>query len=93
MADPAYWPLLATVPADSPAAIAAERIAAPQPARQAPQAALLAHACGDAVLARSWWVPICAGPCPADAAAPAESLTGHLFLLQRDGQWLVWAFE
>lgn len=88
--DPAYWSTLQTTqwrrdpwPRDW--------IGTPQPASRSPYADLLTNACGKPIVETSWWVKLCPGPCQDPKVAAAESLTGHLFIIKRQGTPLAWA--
>ncbi|HEV8633628.1 MAG TPA: hypothetical protein VG370_05215 [Chloroflexota bacterium] len=86
--DPAFWSVSRGWPTTWPR----ERLGTPQPVTNAsPYADLLANACGKEIMERSWWVTLCPGPCQDPAVARAAALTGYLFLVKRNGHWLVWA--
>lgn len=87
--DPAYWPLL-TAGEGRAEPLPQDWIRTPQPARDSPYADLIANACGQDTLDKSWWVEHCAGPCK---DVRSESLKGHFYFIQRAGHWLVWAAE
>jgi len=87
--DQAYWPLL-TAGEGRTEPLPQDWISTPQPARDSPYADLIANACGQDTLDKSWWVKYCAGPCK---DVRSESLIGHFYFIQRAGHWLVWATE
>lgn len=87
--DQAYWPLL-TAGEGRTEPLPRDWISVPQPARDSPYADLIANACGQDILDKSWWVKSCAGPCK---DVRSESLIGHFFFIQRAGHWLVWGAE
>ena len=98
VADPAYWPQLQAAPGqnnttatDDSAQAMEERITVPELAQDSPYADLLASACGEDIVENTWWVQVCPGPCEAERLP--QSLIGHLYLIERDGQWFVWATE
>jgi len=95
--DPSHWaqidwarlatPATPALPAE--ARIPPERVTDPRPAGESPYGELIANMCGREVLARSWWVVVCAGPC-AEALQAAPALNAHFFLIRRQGRWLIW---
>ena len=85
--DQAYWPLLAAGGGRTEP-IPQDWISVPQPARDSPYANLIANACGQDTLDKSWWVKYCAGPCK---DARSMSLIGNFYFIQRAGHWLMWA--
>lgn len=96
--DPAYWSRLQAAPGqnnttatDESAQAMEERLTVPEPAQDSPYADLLVNVCGEDIVEHTWWVQVCPGPCEAEGLP--QSLIGHLYLIERDGQWLVWATE
>lgn len=104
--DPAYWPILDQQEAVRPSASAegqdgvegAGEIGSSEigigeigPAAQSPHADLIANNCGSGVMAATWWVAIL--PSGARTAADAPSLVSHLYLIRRQGRWLIWAID
>ncbi len=89
-ADPSLWSSLGK---EQWAKASAEQIGVVQPAVDSPYAELLANACGEEVVNRSWWVQICPGNCEDQEVTQPASLTTHLYLLQRQGQWLAWTAQ
>ncbi len=67
-----------------------EGLVEPQRAAQSPDAELIGRACGERTLARSWWAAVYADPHPEDAWTRSGAHAGHLYLVRRDGRWLVW---
>lgn len=89
--DPAFWPLLQEVRIQE--APGPEQLMPPRPAMESPYGELLRNGCGEAVMARTWWVEVCPGPCANPQAAQMESLKGHVYLIRRRGHWLIWAMR
>jgi len=87
LADRAYWPILSPWPTANPLGLDEVDV---QPASASPYAQLLANGCGDETLESTWWVQSCPGPC-SQAEVTSPALIGHLFLIRREGQWLLWA--
>jgi hypothetical protein len=90
--DPALWPLLP--PAGQPAlrsSVLSEDLKAPRPGIEGPYGELLQNGYGEAVMKRLWWVEVCPGPCA--QTDRLESLKNHLWLIRREGRWLIWALR
>jgi hypothetical protein len=87
LTDPAFWPLLSAGLTGNPQGPDEVDV---QPANASPYAQLLASGCGDETLESTWWVESCPGPC-SQAEVTSPALIGHLFLIRREGQWLLWA--
>jgi hypothetical protein len=63
------------------------------PAARSPYAGLVRQWCGSRLLQLSWWIAAC--PREPYPATPCRlrwqnALTGHLFLINRRGHWLIW---
>jgi hypothetical protein len=85
--DPSWWDFLSSGVPDG-GMVTAEWADTPLfPARQSPYAANIANQCGDDLLAKSWSLRICPGPC---APGGPESLKADYFFLKRNGIVLIW---
>lgn len=89
--DPAFWPLVQGISPSPEGLPRPEALMPPRPGIESPYGELLRNGCGEAVMARTWWVEVCPGPCANPEAARLESLKEHLFLIRRHGRWLIWA--
>ncbi len=76
--DQTYWPSPQTVLSPRENAIAADIQV--HPAIQTPYDGIIRTGCGQETLDLSWWVEVGTG-----------ALGEHYFLINRDGNWLVWA--
>ncbi len=76
--DQSYWPSSQTVLSPRENAIAADIQV--HPAIQTPYDGIIRTGCGQETLDLSWWVEVGTG-----------ALGEHYFLINRDGNWLVWA--
>ncbi len=76
--DQTYWPSRQTVLSPRENAIAADIQV--HPATQTPYDGLIRTGCGQETLDLSWWVEVGTG-----------ALGEHYFLINRSGNWLVWA--
>lgn len=85
--DPAYWPLLDG--GDGSGRLARDQVLI-DVAEASPYADLLANSCGEQTVAATRWVEVCPEPCT-EAELTSPALIGHLFLIRRQGHWLVWA--
>ncbi len=95
--DPSHWqqidwkrlatPARPTVPAE--VRLPSERVTIPRPAAESPYGEVIRNMCGEEVLAWSWWVVVCAGPCE-EALRKAPALNTHIYFIRRQGQWLIW---
>jgi hypothetical protein len=91
VSDQAFWPLLS--PADRRDEPLPREWIKVHAASDSPYSELLANACGEETVELSRWVKVCPGPCEDPNVARLASLTGHAYLIERNGQWLVWAIE
>ncbi|WP_376792254.1 hypothetical protein [Thermoflexus sp.] len=89
--DPAFWPLLQGIRLEE--APGPEQLMPPRPAKESPYGELLGNGCGEAVMARTWWVEVCPGPCANPQAARMEALKRHVYVIRRQGHWLIWALR
>lgn len=88
VSDPAIWNSLKSEGrADS---LPRDWVSTPQPASGSEYAGTLAALCGKGLLDQSWWLKVCPAPCK-EAEVSSPALIGHVFLLKRQGHWLVWA--
>jgi hypothetical protein len=85
--DPAFWPLLS--PEGRSAPLARDWLEV-HPASASPYGDLLANGCGKQTLELTSWVKVCPGPCK-ESEVSSPALIGHVFLIAREGHWLVWA--
>jgi len=85
--DPAFWPLLSSEGQGAPWPRDWLEV---HPASASPYGDLLANGCGKQTLELTSWVKVCPGPCKeSEGTSPAR--IGHLFLIRREGHWLLWA--
>lgn len=85
--DPAFWPLLSSEGRSAPWPRDWLEV---HPASASPYGDLLANGCGKHTLELTWWAKVCPGPCK-ESEVTSPALIGHLFLIRREGHWLVWA--
>lgn len=92
LTDQAYWPEVQAQLGVKSAPIDRSRVGSVGPAASSPYADLIEHACGKEILQASLWASILPAGVPQEAKANdlAAGITGHFFLIQRHGHWLVW---
>ncbi len=87
--DLAYWALL-PFGAQLAEPLPKDRLSTPQPAKASPYADFLSAQCGKETMEMSWWIELCPESCQ-DAEIKSPALISHLFLINRQDHWLVWA--
>lgn len=88
VADPALWPLL------NPEGVLKESITDAwireiQPVSDSPFTDLVSAQCGENTMRLSWWFEFCPGAC--SGSGEFEALITQVFVISRNGQWLIWA--
>jgi hypothetical protein len=88
VSDPALWPLLNPEGA-AKEPITADWIGKIQLVSDTPFAGLVSAQCGENTMQMSWWFEFCPGPC--GGSSGSEALNSQVFVISRNGQWLIWA--
>jgi hypothetical protein len=92
--DPSMWPLL--VDARWPSQVwYTETLGTIQPAIPSPYGSFLADACGQNVVNKSVWVQDCGVRCQYNSTNTmwGASISTQLYILKRNGHWLIWAIR
>jgi hypothetical protein len=92
--DPAVWPLLEDAPWPTQVWYT-ETLGTIRPAIPSPYGSFLADACGQGVVNKSVWVQNCGVRCRYNAKSNmwGASISTHLYILKRNGRWLIWAIR
>ncbi len=92
--DPAVWPLLVDAPWPTQVWYT-ETLGTIQPAIPFPYGGFLADACGQTIVNKSVWVQDCGVRCQYNSSNTmwGASISTHLYILKRNGRWLIWAIR